>query len=42
LALPNLTLELTGKIEQYLAGLLEQSADGMSVAEERRIFNTAC
>ena len=42
LTLPNLTLELTGKIEQYLAGLLEQSADGMSIAEERRIFNTAC
>jgi len=33
LALPNLTLELTDKIEQYLAWLLEQSADSMSVAE---------
>lgn len=42
LALPNFTLELTGKIERYLAWLLEQSADGISVAEERRIFNTAC
>ncbi|MBT1287593.1 hypothetical protein KSX49_13970 [Phocaeicola dorei] len=41
LALPNLTLELTGKIEQYLAWLLEQSADRMGIAEERRIFNTA-
>lgn len=40
-ALPNLTLELTGKIEQYLAWLLEQSADRMGIAEERRIFNTA-
>lgn len=42
LVLPNLTLELTAKIEQYLVWLLEQSADGMSIAEERRIFNTAC
>ena len=40
LALPNLTLELTGKIEQYLAGLLEQSADGMSVSEEQSLFHT--
>lgn len=38
---PYLTLELTGKIEQYLAWLLEQSADRMGIAEERRIFNTA-
>lgn len=42
LVLPDLTLELTGKIEQYLAWLLEQSADGMSTAEERRIFDAAC
>lgn len=42
LSLPNLTLELTDKIEQYLAWLLEQSADSMSVSEEQRIFNTAC
>lgn len=42
LALPSLTLELTGKIEQYLAWLLEQSADRMSVTEEQRIFNAAC
>lgn len=42
LTLPNLTLELTDKIEQYLAWLLEQSADSMSFSEERRIFNTAC
>ena len=41
LTLPNLTVELTDKIEQYLAWLLEQSADRMSIAEERRIFNTA-
>ena len=40
LTLPNLTLELTGKIEQYLAGLLEQSADGMSVSEEQSLFHT--
>lgn len=42
LALPNLTLELTAKIEQYLVWLLEQSADGMSIAEEHRTFNAAC
>ena len=42
LTLPNLTVELTDKIEQYLAWLLEQSADRMSIAEEQRIFNTAC
>ena len=34
--------ELTGKIEKYLVWLLEQSADGMSIAEEHRIFSTAC
>lgn len=42
LVLPNLTLELTDKIERYLAWLLEQSADGMSASEECRIFNAAC
>ena len=38
----NLMEELTSKIEKYLVWLLEQSADGMSIAEEHRIFSTAC
>lgn len=38
----NLIEELTDKIEQYLTWLLEQSVDGMSITEERRIFNAAC
>lgn len=42
LTLPNLTVKLADKIEQYLAWLPEQSADGMSIAEEHRTFIAAC
>lgn len=37
----DLMLELNTKIEAYLIWLLEQSEDGMSVEEERRLFSTS-
>lgn len=38
---PNLTLELTTKIEQYLTWLLEQSPDGMTIEEEQLVWGMA-